>query len=320
MKRLRELVRQGTASADEAYAARLLGEVPLVSDSGFDERAVERGLAALRARATRRSPPRRPLVLALAGAFAVVLVLLLSSSVVAAAARRLLDSFWLAWVSAPAAPPAPAVSSRPRPEVRAQPPQPAQPVLAGSGGPAPIAVEPATGPDTSVASPASPSRPSARSRRPQGEPTLASTPPVSAIRAAPSAVAGKLPLDDDEPAVPAAPAPAHRSGPAFDGSYFPGHGSYARGSSAGRDQGSLVYGALEALQHQQDPATALARASDYLRRFPDGDFAEQAQFIVLSAEARLDPARARAAAADYLRRYPAGRYRAAALRVQSSTN
>jgi hypothetical protein len=75
------------------------------------------------------------------------------------------------------------------------------------------------------------------------------------------------------------------------------------------DEANLVHGAMRALRRDHDPRAAIRQLAAYHRRFPTGDLTEEALALSIEAFVALDDRQALALANEYLRRFPDGRFR-----------
>lgn len=82
------------------------------------------------------------------------------------------------------------------------------------------------------------------------------------------------------------------------------------------DEAALVLGAMRALRRDHDTQAAIRQLATYRRRFPSGDLAEEALALSIEAFATLDDREAFALASEYLRRFPQGRFRDQAERAR----
>lgn len=82
------------------------------------------------------------------------------------------------------------------------------------------------------------------------------------------------------------------------------------------DEANLVHGAMRALRRDHDPQAAIRQLAAYHRRFPTGDLTEEALALSIEAFVALDDREALALANEYLRRFPDGRFRDQAERAQ----
>jgi len=82
------------------------------------------------------------------------------------------------------------------------------------------------------------------------------------------------------------------------------------------DEANLVHGAMRALRRDHDPRAAIRQLATYHRRFPTGDLTEEALALSIEAFVALDDREALALANEYLRRFPDGRFRDQAERAQ----
>jgi hypothetical protein len=260
MRRLVDEQAPGTAAA---RAAALLAAMP---HGDPPEGAKQRVRRALHTRPAGRAwAPRLAPIL-------VATLLFLSLTAVAATVGRGVITRWLH-----GSPPPPAPAVTPAPVVAPAPP-PAAPVAE----PAPVAVAPA--PAAVEAAPAAPRRPAPAARSATQPPEA----PVPAQAASQPAAAAAVSAPASQPA--AAPLPP---------------------------DAALVLGAMRALRHQRDPAAAGRLLDRYLALHPDGPLAEEALGLAIEAAAtRKDPAAA-TYANGYLRRFPDGRFAEAARRARA---
>jgi len=92
--------------------------------------------------------------------------------------------------------------------------------------------------------------------------------------------------------------------------------SHADPTSIRSDEANLVHGAMRALRRDHDPRAAIRQLAAYHRRFPTGDLTEEALALSIEAFVALDDREALALANEYLRRFPDGRFRDQAERAQ----